>query len=123
MTYRFTTLRSVAALAAFGAAHTLFAAAPALPNDPVTSPSIFKMSTNVADPTRDVRYQSDSVSSSVDTDETFTPSTSLDARLAGVAGMRASLRQGAARMGGRGIRTGFTMPMDPAKLHSLRARV
>ncbi len=89
MTYRFTTsvFRSAVALAALGAAHTLFAAAPASSNDPSASPSIFKMSTSVADPTRDVRYQPEGVSSSVDLEEAFTPASSLDEE-------RASLTEG-----------------------------
>lgn len=70
-------LRSVAALAAFSAAPTLFAAVPAVSNEP-SSPSIFKMSTSVSDPTRDVRYQPEDVSSSVDMDAALTPASSLD---------------------------------------------
>ncbi len=87
MNYRFTTsvLRSVAALAALSAP-TLFAAVPAASID-TSSPSIFKMSTSVPDPTRDVRYQPEGMSSSVDMDAALVSASSLDTE-------RASLTEG-----------------------------
>ncbi len=84
MTSRFTTpaLRGMAALAVFSAAPLMVAAAPASSSDSSVSPSVFRMGTSVPDPTHDIRYQPEGISSSRDTDDALAPATPLEAERA-----------------------------------------